>query len=133
KASSSLRSEESPALTLTGDEPADLPSRKAQRIRQIAEDAKLAYNTALAKPDGLLSACLVLNKDRLKAVEKALPTVRAICRQLYGNERVVPEFWKQLFETAAEDNFHSGRGPYRPPHEGWQPDFEYLLRETVIT
>lgn len=133
KATSSLRSDESPALSLTGDPPADLPSRKQQRIQQIAEDAQQAFNATLAKPaGGLLSACLVLNRDRRKAVEKALPTARAICRQLYGSEKVTPDFWKALFETAAEDPFHSGRGPYRPPHEGWRPDFEYLLREDVI-
>src|SRR5690606_31626693 len=123
-----VRSEESPALTLTGDPPADLPSRKAQRIQQIAEDAKGAFNRILAKPDGELSACMVLNKSRMKAVERALPTARAICRQLYGSEKVIPDFWTALFETAAEDDFHSGRGPYRPPHENWRPDFEFLLR-----
>lgn len=132
RASSSLRSEESPALTLTGDPPADLPSRKALRIRQIAEEAQQAFNTILAKPKGLLAACMVLNKSRMKAVEKALPSARAICRQLYGSEKVTPEFWAALFETAAEDDFHSGKGPYRTPHENWRPDFEYLLREDVI-
>lgn len=132
---SSLRSDSSPSLALTGDQPsppADLTTRKAQRIQQIAEEARAAYNCILAKPTGLLSACAVLNKPRLKAVEKALPTARAICRQLYANERVTPEFWQELFETAAEDGFHSGRGPYGNGHESWRPDFEYLLREEVI-
>jgi len=132
---SSLRSESSPQLALTGDqppEPADLKQRKAQRIQRIAEDAQAAYNRILAKPTGLLTACTVLNKPRLQAVEKALPTVRAICRKLYGNERVTGDFWTALFETAAEDDFHSGRRRGGPGHENWQPDFEYLLRETVI-
>lgn len=131
---SSLRSESSASLTLTSDPaaPADLKFRKAQRIQQIAEEAQAAYNRLLAKPNGELTACTVLNKPRLKAVEKALPTVRAICRQLYGNERVTAEFWTALFETAADDEFHSGRKPGGAGHESWKPDFEYLLRENVI-
>ncbi|WP_127159233.1 hypothetical protein [Xanthomonas arboricola] len=131
---SSLRSDSSASLTLTppGPPPADLSKRKAERIQQIAEEAQAAYNRVLAKPNGELTACTVLNKPRLKAVEKALPTVRAICRQLYGNERVTPEFWTALFETAADDEFHSGRKPGGAGHENWKPDFEYLLRENVI-
>lgn len=131
---SSLRSDLSEPLALTSDPPppADLKSRKANRIQQIAEQAQSAYNRILAKPDGLLTACTVLNKPRVKAVEKSLPTARAICRQLYGSDRIVPEFWQALFETAADDDFHAGRGPYRPPHENWRPDFEFLLREEVI-
>ncbi|CAD1792680.1 hypothetical protein [Xanthomonas arboricola] len=131
---SSLRSDSSASLTLTppGPPPADLSKRKAERIQQIAEEAQAAYNRVLAKPNGELTACTVLNKPRLKAVEKALPTVRAICRQLYGDERVTPEFWTALFETAADDEFHSGRKPGGAGHENWKPDFEYLLRENVI-
>lgn len=131
---SSLRSDSSAPLALTPDPPppADLPTRKATRIRQVAEDAQAAYNSILAKPHGLLVACTVLNKPRLKAVEKALPTARQICRQLYGSERVTPDFWRALFETAADDDFHSGRKGGGPGHENWQPDFEFLLREAVI-
>lgn len=131
---SSLREESSPPLALDGDPPppADLPTRKAQRIRQIGEEAQEAYNRILGKPTGLLSRCAVLNAPRLKAVEKALQTARPICQQLYGNERVTPDFWQALFETAADDGFCSGKGPYGNGHEGWRPDFEYLLREEVI-
>lgn len=136
---SSLRSDSSmpPALDLTGDdagqgEKPDLRTRKADRIRQIAEQAQAAYNAKLAKPHGVLSACTVLNKPRIKAVEKALPTVRQLCQRLFANERVTPEFWALYFETAADDDFHAGRLPGGPGHENWQPDFEYLLRETVI-
>ncbi|MFN6506306.1 hypothetical protein [Xanthomonas translucens] len=130
---SSLRSDSSASLTLTPPSPpADLSHRKTQRIQQIAEEAQAAYNRLLAKPAGALVACTVLNKPRIKAVEKALPTARAICRQLYGNERVTPQFWTALFETAADDDFHSGKKPGGAGHENWKPDFEYLLRENVI-
>jgi len=131
---SSLRSDSSPQLALTGDAspPADLKARKAHRIQQISEQAQEAYNRLLAKPNGELAACAVLNKPRLKAVEKALPTCRAICLQLYGNERVTAAFWQALFETAADDDFHAGRARGGPGHENWKPDFEYLLRENVI-
>lgn len=134
KEHSSLRSESSPQLALTGDAsaPADLKAKRADRIRQIAEDARNAYNAILAKPHGQLPACTVLNKPRIKAVEKALPTVRQLCQTMFGSEKVTPQFWQAYFETAAEDEFHSGRQPGGPGHENWKPDFEYLLRETVI-
>ncbi|MFT9639922.1 hypothetical protein ACMZ49_21740, partial [Alcaligenes phenolicus] len=110
----------------------ELKARRADRIREIATDAQAAYNAILAKPHGQLSACTVLNKPRIKAVEKALPTVRQLCHAMFSSEKVTPQFWKAYFETAAEDDFHNGNGPYTAPHENWRPDFEYLLRETVI-
>lgn len=138
--SSSLRSDSSAplALTLVGgtdkenEQKADLKARKADRIRQIAEDAQIAFNATLAKPVGLLVKCTVLNKTRLKAVENALPTVRQLCQQLFGSERVTPQFWKLYFESVAEDDFSCGKGPYNAPHENWRPDFLYLLRDEVI-
>lgn len=134
KDTSSLRSDSSPPLTLTGTTPpaADAKAKTKARIQQIAEDAQAAYNAILAKPHGELSACTVLNKPRIKAVEKALPTVRQLCQRMFGGERVTPEFWKLYFETAADDDFHAGRQQGGPGHENWKPDFEYLLRETVI-
>ncbi|KAG1212199.1 hypothetical protein G6F35_010406 [Rhizopus arrhizus] len=138
--SSSLRSDSSAplALTLVGgtdkekEQKADLKARKADRIRQIAEEAQVAFNATLAKPVGLLAKCTVLNKTRLKAVENALPTVRQLCQQLFGSERVTPQFWKLYFESVAEDDFSCGKGPYNAPHENWRPDFLYLLRDEVI-
>lgn len=122
----------SPSLTLDGAAPADLQARKTQRIQQIAEEAQAAYNRILAKPAGLLTACTVLNKPRLKAVDKAIPTAKLLCRALYGSERVVAQFWEDYFAEAARDDFHAGRGPYGNGHENWRPDFEYLLREDVM-
>lgn len=136
---SSLRSDLSPQLPLTGDQaaaktdpPADLQARKSQRIQQIAEEAQAAYNRILAKPAGLLTACTVLNKPRLKAVDKAIPTAKLLCKALYGSERVVAQFWEDYFAEASRDGFHSGRGPYGNGHENWRPDFEFLLREDVM-
>jgi len=132
---SSLRSDSSPQLPLPGDStspPADLPARKAQRIQQIAQDAQAAYNRILAKPAGLLTACTVVNKPRMKAVEKSIPTAKLICQQLYRSDRITPQFWDDYFAEAERDDFHAGRGPYRPPHENWRPDFEFLLREDVM-
>lgn len=131
---SSLRSDSSPSLTLDGDPspPADLKARKAARIHQIATEAQDAYNSILGKPNGLLTACTVLNRPRMKAVEKSLPTARIICQQIYGNERITQQFWQDYFREVKSDDFHSGRGPYKPPHEHWRPDFEFLLREDVM-
>lgn len=127
---SSLRSDLSAPLALTP--PADLQTRKAERTRQIAEEAQQAFNEVLAKPNGLLSQCTVLNKHRLKAVEKALPTARQVCKQLYGAEKVTPQFWRVFFEEVEKDDFCAGRGPYGGQHANWRPDFEYLLREDVM-
>lgn len=112
--------------------PADRKPSKAERIRQIAEEAQAAFNAILAKPHGVLSACSLLNKDRLKAVEKCLPTARAMCLALYGSERITPKFWAEYFAEVATDDWHSGRTCGGPGHENWKPDFEYLLREGVM-
>lgn len=131
--SSSLRSDASAPLALTPPgQPADIKARRAERIQQIAEEARAAYNRILAKPAGLLPACTVLNKPRLKAVEKALPTARLICAQQYSNERITPGFWEDYFTEASLDDFHAGRKKGGPGHEGWKPDFEFLLREEVM-
>jgi hypothetical protein len=130
---SSLRSESSASLTLTApNPPADLKTTRAARVRQIAEEAAAAYNAILAKPNGELSACAVLNKPRVRAVELSLPTARAMCLKLYGSERVTPQFWQDYFEEVSKDDFNSGRMPGGPGHENWKPDFEYLLREKVM-
>jgi hypothetical protein len=131
---SSLRSDSSTPATMdpTTQPPADLKLRRTQRIQQIADDAQGAYNRILAKPSGLLTACTVLNKPRMKAVEKSLATAKILCKTLYGSERVTAQFWDDYFAEAAQDGFHSGQGPYRPPHENWRPDFEFLLREDVM-
>ena len=97
-----------------------------------ATEAQDAYNSILGKPNGLLTACTVLNRPRMKAVEKSLPTARIICQQIYGNERITQQFWQDYFREVKSDDFHSGRGPYKPPHEHWRPDFEFLLREDVM-
>lgn len=128
---SSLRSDSSAPLALT-PAPADLKTKQKQRIQQIAGEAREAYNLILGKPNGLLPSCAVLNGPRVKAVEKCLPTARAICLRLYGNERVTPKFWQDYFDEAAADDFHAGRKQGGPGHEGWKPDFEFLLRETVM-
>lgn len=133
KEQSSLRSDSSASLTLTQPSPpADIKAKRANRIAEIAEDARKAYNAIMAKPHGHLSLCALLNKDRLKAVEKALPTARLMCRNLYGDERITATFWEAYFTSASEDDFHAGRKAGGPGHENWKPDFEYLLRENVM-
>lgn len=130
--SSSPSAEDPPADLLTQPPPGPRKASKAERIQQIAEEAQAAYNAALGKPNGLLPACALLNGPRLKAVEKSLPTVRAMCRNLYGSERIPPEFWAEYFGEVATDPWHSGRIRGGPGHENWKPDFEYLLREGVM-
>jgi hypothetical protein len=132
KEASSLRSESSAPLVLTPAKPTELRVSREARITQIATEAQAAYNAILAKPNGNLSACAVLNKPRVKAVEKALPTARQMCQRLYGNERVTAAFWTLYFEEVERDDFHAGRQQGGPGHENWKPDFEYLIRENVM-
>lgn len=134
KEQSSLRSDSSAPLALTADPPppADLKASRSARVQQIAEEAREAYNRILAKPNGELSVCSLLNKSRLKAVEKALPTIRLMCKNLYGSERVTPKFWDDYFTEASLDDFHAGRKQGGPGHESWKPDFEFLLRDTTL-
>lgn len=42
-------------------------------------------------------------------------------------------FWEAYFAECQDDDFHNGTGPYRPPHENWRPNFDYLLRADVVT
>lgn len=129
---SSLRSDSSAPLVLTAVPPTEIRVSREARIKQIAEDFRTAFNSTLAKPNGVLSVCSVLNKPRLKAVEKCLPTARQMCKTLYGSEKITPEFCKAYFEEVEKDDWHSGRATGGPGHENWKPDFEYLLREGVM-
>lgn len=132
RSDSSLPSDEGAHGVSRKSKSADIRVARESRIRQIAGDAQKAYNATLAKPTGLLSSCAILNKPRLKAVEKALPTIRAMCLNLYGAERVTAQFWEDYFAEVANDDFHSGRTKGGPGHENWKPDFEFLLRESVL-
>lgn len=112
--------------------PADLVQPKAERYREITEDARLAFNAKLGKPNGLLASVRLLTDVRVKEVKRCLPVAREICRQQYGSDRITAEFWGDYFDAVAADDFHAGRVPGGPGHEGWQPDFEYLTRPAVM-
>ena len=43
------------------------------------------------------------------------------------------EFFASLFEEYEDAGFTNGTGPYRPPHENWRPDFDYLIKPEVVT
>jgi hypothetical protein len=102
------------------------------RIFQIAEDFRTAYNGTVAKPNGVLPKCSVMNKPRLKAVKNCLPTARQMCQTLYGSEKITAEFCKVYFEEVEKDDFWSGRGPYHGDHVNWRPSFEDMLKETTM-
>ncbi len=110
--------------------PADLQSRRTQRTAQVTDEAISAYNRILAKPTGLLAAvhATVGRAKRQQQVTRCLKTASEICQDQFGDSRVVPEFWESYFTACAEDDFHSGRGPYGGGHANWRPDFEFLTR-----
>lgn len=110
--------------------PADLQTRRTQRTAQVTDEAISAYNRILAKPTGLLAAvhATVGRAKRQQQVTRCLKTASEICQDQFGDSRVVPEFWESYFTACAEDDFHSGRGPYGGGHANWRPDFEFLTR-----
>ncbi len=117
----------------TGDgEKGDRAVREALRLEQVTQEAMDAYNATLAAPAGLLARAVLVNDARKAGVRRALPTIRSICQAEFGNERVTPKFWQLLFGAAANDPFHSGQQPGGQGHEGWRPDFDYLIRPQVI-
>lgn len=135
---SSLRSESSAAAQtdLTGmpGKVVDLEARTASRLAIVTEQAIEAYNRILAKPNGLLTAVhrTVGHANRQKEVKRCLKVAADICKDQFRDPKVIPDFWEMLFNACAEDNFHSGRGPYGGQHTNWRPDFEYLTREKTV-
>ncbi len=43
------------------------------------------------------------------------------------------EFWIAYFAECNDDKFNNGTGPYKPPHENWRPDFDYLIKVNTVT
>jgi hypothetical protein len=113
--------------------PADLNSKKVERLRQIAEEARLAFNAALGKPVGLLPRVRLLTPDRVAQVKRCLTVARAICQEQYGAPLITPRFWADYFAVASEDDFHAGRQVGGLGHENWTPDFEYLTKPAVMS
>jgi hypothetical protein len=125
-----------PALQLTQPPtaPADLTERKAERLRQVTEDAIAAFNAKLGKPNGLLSAvhATVGREKRQGQVKRCLRTARQICEQQFGSTTITPAFWEAYFAECDRDPFKSGRQQPGRGHENWTPSFEYLTREDVM-
>lgn len=124
-----------PSTDLLGGKTAtDIAAKRAERISTITADAIAAYNRILGKPNGLLRAvrASVGVDTRREQVKRCLKTASEICQDLYGDSRITPEFWAAYFESAAADDFSSGRGPYTGDHKDWRPDFEYLTRKTTM-
>lgn len=105
---------------------------KAERLRQVTQDAIDAYNAALGKPKGLLPAVHLLTPARLKQVSRCIPTMRQICQTTYGSATITPQAWADYFAAVADDPFRSGRQRGGRGHENWTPDFDYLTRPDVI-
>jgi len=137
--SSSLRSEHTPAgdAGSGSNPPTDIGQKRAekarqveQRLAQVTDEAVKAYNATLAKPAGLLSAVslTVGREKRQQQVKRSVTLARQIAKDRYGVDHIPAEFWSDYFAECAADPFRNGTGPYKPPHEGWRPDFEFLTR-----
>lgn len=112
--------------------PTAIADAKAERLRQVTQEAIDAYNAILGKPNGLLPAVHLLTPARLKQVNRCVPTMRQICQQAYGSTTITAEAWTDYFRTVSSDPFRSGRQRGGRGHENWTPDFDYLTRPDVI-
>lgn len=72
---------------------------------------------------------------RLPKVRALTPKRRTLIRSAWqaAPERRSIEFWEALAAEYEADDFTNGTGPYLNGHEGWRPDFDYLLRAGVVT
>lgn len=104
----------------------------AARLNQVTDEAIDAYNRLLAEPLGLTKATAVGIDKKRGYVRRSLKTVREVCREAYGSDRIEPQFWDDYFTAQAADDFIAGRSPRGKGHENWRPDFDYLTRPEVI-
>jgi len=147
KASSSLRSDSSPAspndppgpakLELMNPPPADPAPSKAERVAQVTDDAIAAFNACpkltKAKGGNLPNVSATIGRDSRQAnVKRVIDTARAICRERYGSDRITREFWDDYFAEVERDDFHAGRRAGGQGHESWVPDFEFLTRKPTM-
>lgn len=124
-----------PTTDLLGktEPPADLTTRRAERLATVTEDAIRAYNQILGKPNGLLASVSKLGrKTRRKEVQRMLQDASEICLDQFGDKRVTPEFWETYFNACNDDPWMRGDGPYTGSHANWRPDFEYLTRPATV-
>lgn len=116
------------------DQQAGKATKLESRLAQITADAIETFNaSSLTKPEGLLSRVTLDSSVRRKQVKRCLDVARAICRRMYGSERITAQFWTDYWLAALADDFAAGRTQPGRGHESWRPDFEYLTRPDVMT
>jgi hypothetical protein len=114
---------------MSSDKP---PTDIDARLAQVTDEAMGAYNRLCAEPLGLAKAMPVGMDKKRGYVRRSLKTIREVCREAYGVERVEPQFWSDYFTTQAASDFIAGRTGRTGAHANWKPDFEYLTRPDVI-
>lgn len=67
---------------------------------------------------------LVISKKRMRLMKSAWEA---------APDRGQIPFWEAYFAECQDDPFYNGTGPYREPHANWRPDFDYLIKEDVVT
>ena len=112
------------------------PAKAAQmqeRLKAVTDEAVEAFNAKLGKPTGLLPKVAIVTDVRRKEVKRCLQVAKAICKAMYGSERIDRQFWEDYWTAVDADDFHAGRLPGGKGHEGWSPDFEFLTRADVMS
>lgn len=104
-----------PADAGQGDKPRRLPKAKVPY-----EEILGAYRQQLPQ----LSQPETLSRKRKTAMDKAWA--------LLPERHRVPAVFRAIFAECNEDPFLNGTGPYRGEHAGWEPTFDYLIRDDVV-
>lgn len=106
-----------------GTPPANPKAPKASRPRNAAVPYQAivdGYNAAMPR----LAKVREVTAKRKAAIERAWRE---------SPVRQSEEFWLAYWEECADDPFRNGKGPYKPPHENWRPDFDFLIRSDQVT
>ncbi|WP_071869609.1 hypothetical protein [Xylella fastidiosa] len=71
----------------------------------------------------------------LPKVRELTPKRRTLIRSAWqaSPQRRSLGFFQAYLDECQEDPFLNGTGPYKSPHEGWRPSFDYLMKNEVVT
>lgn len=95
-------------------------ARRRARTLVPYDDIVAAYRLQLPQ----LSQPATLSRKRKKAMDKAWA--------LLPERHRLPAVFRAIFAECNEDPFLNGTGPYGGDHAGWEPNFDYLIREDVV-
>ena len=114
-------------------EPPELDLYPGFNLKNVTVDAIETFNESelVTANGGPMPGVKMISFDtRLHHVAAGAAKASAICQDLNGSPAITREFWKQYWESAAQDDFTGGRTGGAPGsgHENWRANFEYLTK-----